>query len=111
MLQPCENCETESARRPTYADGALLSNCFLSGAKGGTRTPTPFQALDPKSSAYTNFATFALRAHYYNTALIFNHHNNMAFRLISKVIKRLPKRLWICLDGYAIREWARAAVP
>jgi len=35
----------------------------------------------------------------------------MAFRLISKVIKRLPKRLWICLDGYAIREWARAAVP
>ena len=28
-------------------------------AKGGTRTPTPLRALDPKSSASTNFATLA----------------------------------------------------
>ena len=36
---------------------------FLKGicAKGGTRTPTPLRALDPKSSASTNFATLASR--------------------------------------------------
>ena len=36
----------------------LLSE-LTSGAKGGTRTPTPITGLDPKSSASTNSATFA----------------------------------------------------
>ena len=91
VLQPCKNCETESARRPTDADGAALSSCSLYGAKGGTRTPTPSRALDPKSSAYTNFATFALHVHYAVLGPVLNHHNNIAFRSISKVIRRLPK--------------------
>ena len=42
VLQPCKNCETESARRPTYADGAPLSSCSLNGAKGGLEPPRPF---------------------------------------------------------------------
>ena len=29
------------------------------GAREGTRTPTPFRVLDPKSSASTSFATLA----------------------------------------------------
>ena len=29
------------------------------GAREGTRTPTPFRELDPKSSASTNSATLA----------------------------------------------------
>ena len=29
-------------------------------AKGGSRTPTPLRALDPKSSASTNSATLAI---------------------------------------------------
>ena len=31
----------------------------LFGAEEGTRTPTPLRALDPESSASTNFATSA----------------------------------------------------
>ena len=34
-----------------------LTKC---SAKGGSRTPTPLRALDPKSSASTNSATLAI---------------------------------------------------
>ena len=37
-------------------------------ARGGTRTPMPFRAPDPKSGAYTNSATFAFQTIEYRLA-------------------------------------------
>ena len=36
-----------------------LTQRIISGAEGGTRTPTPLRALDPESSASANSATSA----------------------------------------------------
>ncbi len=41
VLQPCKNCETESARRPTEADGAAPNGCVIMVRKGGLEPPRP----------------------------------------------------------------------
>ena len=43
----------------TLVEGGNLSACYIGGAEGGTRTPTPLRALDPESSASANSATSA----------------------------------------------------
>ena len=79
----------------------------MTGAREGTRTPTPFRELDPKSSASTNFATLAGFFLLYkfqlskSSCLIFVQRTWTLLLIYSLPLRNWPYFALTCYEGQA----------